>query len=179
MKYSFSILILFLSIQCFSAQTEFSSSKDIFERRHEVKLEIVKLMAMPMIETTYEYVHDRNKGYGATLLFNLNRNKRVDYPEYFSFTPFFRMYFDRDQQYGAKGFFVEAFTSLYSGVDQDSFTSKENDYFETSLGFSIGQKWINRGGFVFEVRLGVGRNLLGNSSVDFMLKGGAYVGYRF
>lgn len=49
MKYSFSILILFLSIQCFSAQTEFSSSKDIFERRHEVKLEIVKLMAMPMI----------------------------------------------------------------------------------------------------------------------------------
>ena len=89
------------------------------------------------------------------------------------------MYFDRNQQYGAKGFFVEAFTSIYSGVDNEWLGSDNKDYFETSLGFSVGQKWINSGGFVFEVRLGVGRNLLGNSSVDFIFKGGAYVGYRF
>ena len=180
MKFPFSsIFIIFLSVQFLNAQSQVDSSKDIFERNHEVKLETIKLLVMPMVEATYEYIHDRNKGYGATLLFNLNSDNRADYFEYFSVTPFFRMYFDRNQQYGAKGFFVEAFTSIYSGVDNEWLGSDNKDYFETSLGFSVGQKWINSGGFVFEVRLGVGRNLLCNSSVDFIFKGGAYVGYRF
>lgn len=135
------------------------------------------MLAIPIIETTYEFVHDRNKGYGATLLINLDNSK--DYWEAFSVTPFFRMYFDRDEQYGAKGFFVEGFSSFFSGPAAKKEANKDKNAFDVSLGFAVGQKMINSGGFVFEYRLGIGRNLLGNTEEDFLGKGGIYVGYRF
>ena len=116
-------------------------------------------------------------GYGASLLVNLNTNN--DYFENLSITPFFRMYFDRNEQYGAKEFFVESFLSFYNGDDKNLNSNTDTKYFETALGFSVGQKWINSAGFVFEVKLGVGRNLLGNSSNDAVLKGDFCIGYRF
>jgi hypothetical protein len=84
-------------------------------------------------------------GYGASLLVNFNPDN--DYFENVSITPFFRMYFDRDEQYGAKGFFVESFLSFYSGDNNfDYIGNNTNDsYFDTALGFSLGQKWINSG----------------------------------
>ena len=159
-----------------------NDSPSIFSRRQEVKIGIVKLLAGPIFEGTYEYIPDRNIGYGASLLFNFNTSN--DYFENFSISPFFRMYFQKDEQFGAKGFFVEAFTSFYSGKeDSDTlFGADRNNngsFFETAFGFSFGKKWINLKGFVFEAKLGFGRNLLGNSSIDAIIKGDLYVGYRF
>ncbi len=74
---------LFSLIFCFSffghAQNDSSS---IFSRRQEVKIGIVKLLAGPIFEGTYEYIPDRNIGYGASLLFNFNTSN--DYFENFS-----------------------------------------------------------------------------------------------
>jgi hypothetical protein len=91
------------------------------------------------------------------------------------------MYFDRDEQYGAKGFFVESFLSFYSGDNNfDYIGNNTNDsYFDTALGFSLGQKWINSGGFIFEIKAGVGRNLLGNATNNVIFKGDFSIGYRF
>jgi len=47
------------------------------------------------------------------------------------------------------------------------------------LGFGVGQKLINKSGFVFEYFIGVGRNLLGNSDETMLAKFGVNVGYRF
>ena len=170
---------LFALIFCLSflghAQND---SSTIFSKRHEVKIGIVKLLAAPILEGTYEYISDRNIGYGASLLFNFNTSN--DYFEDFSLTPFFRMYFQKDEQFGAKGFFVEAFTAFYTGKeDVDSNSNTTNSFFETAFGFSFGKKWINFKGFVFEVKLGIGRNLLGNTSFEVIGKGDLYVGYRF
>ena len=174
---------LFTLIFCLSffghAQND---SSTIFSKRHEVKIGMVKLLVAPILEGTYEYIPDRNIGYGASLLFNFNTSN--DYFEDFSLTPFFRMYFQKDEQFGAKGFFVEAFTAFYTGKeDVDTLTGSNsnttNSFFETAFGFSFGKKWINFKGFVFEAKLGIGRNLLGNTSFGVIGKGDLYVGYRF
>ena len=171
------LIVSFFIFFNLSAQSQ-DDAPSIFEKHDEVKVGIVKILAGPIFEGTYEYVKDRNMGYGASLLVNFNTDNH--YFENLSITPFFRMYFDRDEQYGAKGFFVESFLSLYTGDDNDlELNTADSKYFETALGFSVGQKWINSGGFVFEVKLGVGRNLLGNSSFDAIFKGDFCVGYRF
>ncbi|GAL67733.1 hypothetical protein JCM19301_1020 [Jejuia pallidilutea] len=41
------------------------------------------------------------------------------------------------------------------------------------------EKWINTAGFVFELKVGAGRNLLGNTDSDAILKADFYLGYRF
>ena len=174
-----SLLILSLFI-CFNltGQSE-TDAPTIFDKHNEVKIGAIKILAGPIFEGSYEYVKNRNVGYGASLLVNLNPGN--DYFENFSVTPFFRMYFDRDEQYGAKGFFVESFLSFYSGKDifDSDGDNKEESYFDTALGLSLGQKWINSAGFIFELKLGGGRNLLGNAPFEAIFKGDFSIGYRF
>ena len=177
MKHLFSIFFISFSFQFLSAQTQAQSSNVVFDSRHEIKLEAIKLLAIPVIELNYEYIKDGNQGFGAILLLNLDKEK---FKEKFSLTPYFRFYFNTNQEYGAKGFFVKAFTSFYSGRDIELFSSTQKDnYFDIALGFGVGQKLINNSGFVFEYYIGAGRNLLGNSNETFLGKLGVNLGYRF
>jgi hypothetical protein len=101
------------------------------------------------------------------------------------------MYFQSNEDYGAKGFFVEGFTSFFGGRDffeyyEDTngdgfndFREDEQTFFDIAIGISLGKKWINTSGFVFETRIGGGRALLGNSDIGLIIKGDLYVGYRF
>lgn len=177
MKNALTAIVILLSIQFSTAQAPMDSPKDFSERRHELKLETIKLLAVPAFELNYEYIKDVNQGFGAILLLNLDKE---NYFEKLSLTPYFRFYFNTSQEYGAKGFFVKAFTSIYSGRDLDYFFGDErDDYFDIALGFGVGQKLINKSGFVFEYFIGVGRNLLGNSDETILAKFGVNVGYRF
>jgi hypothetical protein len=122
-------------------------------------------------------------GYGAMLLVNLDTKYDL-YPIDYAFTPFFRMYFDKNEDYGAKGFFIETFLSLYGGTHKEyglfrSSNKSFGKFFDTALGFSLGQKWINSGGFILEGKLGVGRNLIGKAPFEAIVKGDIYIGYRF
>ncbi|MGB0186867.1 MAG: hypothetical protein ACPF88_08005 [Flavobacteriaceae bacterium] len=177
MKKLLLFLLVLSSTQFSIAQTETQLPKDISERRHELKLDAIKLLSIPAIELNYEYIKDVNQGFGATLLLNMDDE---NYFEKFSFSPYFRFYFNTNQEYGAKGFFVKAFTSFYSGRDLDYFLEEQrDDYFDIAIGFAVGQKLINKSGFVFEYFIGAGRNLLGNSDETIMAKFGVNVGYRF
>jgi hypothetical protein len=171
------ILSLFMCVKL-SAQSE-KESLSIFDKHNEVRIGVIKILAGPIFEGTYEYVKNRNVGYGASLLVNFNSEN--DYFENLSVTPFFRMYFDRDEQYGAKGFFVESFLSFYSGDDNYDYSGNNTNtsHFDTAFGFSLGQKWVNSAGFIFEIKLGGGRNLLGNAPEGGVLKGDFSIGYRF
>jgi len=93
-------LTLLISFVSFSQKDE---KQDIFNRKHEVKLGAVKLLTGGIFEATYEYVQDKNKGFGISLLVNFDKNN--DYLENYSITPFYRMYFQTYEDYGAKGFF--------------------------------------------------------------------------
>lgn len=184
MKKFFTLLFLLSITTITFAQTTDSDASSVLDKRHEVRLGAVKMLAGPIFESSYEYVIDRNKGFGATLLLNLDKSNK--YLEDFSITPYYRMYFQKTQEYGAKGFFVEGFSSFFTGSYDDYNTLiggetivKEKDFFDVSLGLALGKKWINSTGFVFEARIGAGRNLLGNSNVDALFKGDLSIGYRF
>ena len=187
MKKAILILLLFTSFVSFSQETD--TKKDIFERKHELRLGAIKMLSGGIFETSYEYIKDSNQGFGATLLVNFDSGN--EYLENYSITPFYRMYFQTFEDYGAKGFFVEGFTSFFGGDNEDDYyfepdfaggssTYIEGDkFFDISIGLALGKKWINSAGFVFEIKAGAGRNLLGNSDYDALFKGDLYIGYRF
>ncbi len=154
------------------------SQNSIFDRRHEVKAGSIKLLAGPILEGTYEYINNRDFTYGISVLGNLdNRN---NYYEDFSVTPFARFYFQETKEFGANGLFVEGFAKYSSGYyDYDSYDT-DRKYSATALGISVGKKWINRTGFVFEILVGAGRTI-GNADIkpDFIFRGDLNLGYRF
>ncbi len=178
------LLLSFLALCtiCISNAQDTDKEKiDVFDRKHEVRLGAMKLLSGSILEGSYEYILDSNQGFGAYVLVNFDAGN--EWFENYSLTPYYRMYFQTNEDYGAKGFFVEGFTSFFSSDFDfvDSILGEDNnkDVFDISIGLSLGKKWINTSGFVFEAKLGAGRNLLGNADSDVLIKGDFYIGYRF
>ena len=171
-----SIILLFFLLTAVS----YSQTKDvtIFERKHELKVGAIKLLAGPILEGTYEYISSKDFSYGASLLVNLNNSN--DFGEDFSITPFARFYFQETKEYGAYGFFVEGFAKYSTGENNIWGNYNDPSYNAVSLGLSIGRKWINSSGFVFEPLFGVGRTL-GNAdnAPEAFIRGDLFIGYRF
>ncbi|WP_127844529.1 hypothetical protein [Psychroflexus aestuariivivens] len=189
-KLILSLMFYFIFIIGFSQESSSndenqSNSKSIFDRKNEVRLGAIKMLSATIFEATYERIINNNAGYGSSLLINLNQSNQ--YLEDFSITPFFRMYFQTFEDYGAKGFFVEGFSSFFVGKNYDyvyysgvEYGREEHEtFFDTSIGLAIGKKWINTSGFVFEIKAGAGRNLLDTSDIPVLFKGDFYIGYRF
>ena len=181
MKNFFYIILVFSF--CFNVQAQQENSEEsnnVLTRKHEVRLGALKLLAGGIFEGSYEYVIDSNQSFGAHLLVNFDQGN--EYFENHSITPYYRMYFQTREDYGAKGFFVEGFVSFFL-TDYDLFDTSgmidSNDVFDTSIGLTLGKKWINTAGFVFEIRLGAGRNLLNEANFDALFKGDFSIGYRF
>ena len=187
----FYLLLLLVSSYGFAQNLEekkmtFKEKQNIFDRKHELKLGAIKMLSGTILEITYEYINTSDFTYGSSLLFNLNSEN--DYPEDISITPFARFYFNESKEYGAKGFFVEGFAKFlsgkYYGTDYDNtnfnFFENQKKFTAASIGLSLGKKWINKSGFVFETLLGVGRNIgaKGNAP-DASFRGDLFLGYRF
>ncbi len=174
-----SICILF-SILTFAQEN--NEKVSILEKKHEVKVGAIKLLAATVFEGTYEYVHSKDFTYGASVLFNFQKDN--EFPEKFSATPFARFYFQESKEYGANGFFVEGFGKIIKGnnyvYNNSTFTDDEESFTATAIGLSLGKKWINSSGFVFEILVGAGRRL-GSSEVapDAFFRGDLNIGYRF
>ena len=169
-----------LSFSASYAQDESNISTAVEDKKHEVRLSTLKLLAGGIIEGSYEYILDENQGFGSQLLVNLNKNS--DYIENFSVTPYYRFYFQTKEDYGARGFFVEGFSSFFLSdfeLDNNIETIDSDNVFDISLGIALGIKWLNTTGFVFEIKAGGGRNVLGNASFEGLFKGDFSIGYRF
>ena len=66
---------------------------------------------------------------------------------------------------------------LEDGNGGVNFTENDENFFDISVGLALGKKWINSAGFVFEIKLGGGRNLLNASEFDAIIKGDNFL-YR-
>jgi hypothetical protein len=65
------VLISFsFSIASFCQETPIEKPKEssIFNRKHELKAGGIKLLAGPIFEATYEYIHSKNFTYGSSIL---------------------------------------------------------------------------------------------------------------
>ena len=189
MKKTFLLFLISFSTFGISQEVE---KKSIYDRKHEVKIGAIKMLAGPIFEGTYEYIQSKDFTYGGSLLINLNSN--TEYPEDFSITPFARFYFQESKEYGAKGFFVEGFGKYTSGKDYYNnyydytidtngnyiYEDKILKYNVASIGLALGKKWINSSGFVFEILGGVSRTIgNSNNAPDALFRGDFNIGYRF
>jgi len=148
------------------------------------------LIGFKFFDVGYERILNEESSIGANLLFNLdNDSDATSLDEYrtFSITPYYRHFFSNKY---AQGFFVEAFTMLHTAkdYDYDYFEPHTDPYYndngsdkytDFAVGISAGAKWVSKRGFVAEIYLGIGRDLLGNNDDEVVGRGGVAIGYRF
>jgi hypothetical protein len=166
-----------------SISTE-TDKPSIFIKTHELKIGAIKLLAVPALEGTYEFVKNKNYSYGVALLINIGDKEELS--ETFALTPFGRFYFQETQEYGSKGLFVEGFARIanvnyYQNYDYWFYSPKDlKNYTQFAIGFCIGKKWVNSSGFVFEIMGGAGRSLNAPTDAPNIIgRGDVNVGYRF
>ncbi len=102
----------------------------------------------------------------------------------FYLSPYYRFYFGKKY---AAGFFIEGF-GLLSSYEQttvdfgpvDPIISEENKL-AFALGIGVGGKWVTKSGFIGELGLGIGRNIVNpDDFADSIIgKVSVGVGYRF
>jgi len=180
------VLFTFLTAALTQAQVTYpESSSQVYNKQNEVRLGAAKLLSGIGFEANYEFVKDTNQGFGASVFIVFNDYDYFD--QKFVVTPYYRFYFTKSEEYGAKGFFVEGFADFYSGKQEENIFNyttfesytKDRNFFDIAAGLTIGKKWINTAGFVLEMKAGYGRNILNNSTYDGIFKGDISVGYRF
>ena len=185
MKQSILLLTLLCTLMSFSQETtnDFDTSK-----RDEIKLNMTNLIGFKWFDVGYERIINEESSFGVGALISLGDNSDTGLDEYrtFSMTPFYRHFFSKKY---AQGFFVEAFSMLHTGKDEtyviyDSLPTsngqyEEDNYTDFAIGISAGAKFITKRGFIAEIYLGIGRDLLGNSYNEVVGRGGIAIGYRF
>ena len=125
------------------------------------------------MQITYEKINDPYSSFGADIFLNFNdTNASRSWSDKLALTPFYRFYFFDKRDFGGSGFFTEVFSKFsfgesdveyYYGLNNpniEPYTEiKEEDFFDVALGAAIGQKWVNKKGWTFELSLGFGRYL--------------------
>lgn len=175
-KITLSALLLIISISLFAQENEI--------KRNELKINMSNLIGFKWFDVTYERLLNEESSIGVGTLFSLDKESEgLDEYRTFSITPYYRQFFSSKY---AEGFFVEAFTMLHSGKDYeynyDSYVNEnrtENKYTDLAVGISVGGKWVTKRGFVAEVYAGIGRDLLNQSDIEVVGRGGVSIGYRF
>ena len=140
---------------------------------NELKLDILDILSQPALQITYEKINDPYSSFGADIFLNFNdTNASGSWSDKLALTPFYRFYFFDKRDFGGSGFFAEVFSKLsfgendmeyYYGLNNpniEPYTEiKKEDFFDVALGAAIGQKWVNRKGWTFELSVGFGRYL--------------------
>jgi len=154
--------------------------------RTEVKFNAFNLLALELLDVSYETLINEESSFGVGVLVNIGNTDGIfDYYRTFSLTPFYRRYFSKGY---ASGFFIEGFGMINSGEEDDFIYNEitmENErtgdkYTDFALGISIGGKFISKRGFVVEVYSGIGRNFLSDEfTPEVVGRGGVSLGFRF
>lgn len=184
------VIILFITTLSIAQEKERRYPQDN-NKHHELKINAFSLIALSSLDVTYESLINDNSSFGVDLFLNFNQDDDIGFPRTFSLTPYYRWFFA--EELAARGFFVEAFGMLntheddnndyydnYGNYVSNSNNSKVTDF---ALGISVGGKFITKTGFIAEVYLGIGRNLLNKTTdiyeTNIVTRGGISLGYRF
>lgn len=177
------ILTTVLFIATLSTFAQESEDQEFF-KKNELKINMSNLIGFKWLDVGYERILNEESSIGFGTLITLDSEiEGLDAYRSFSITPYYRHFFSNKY---AQGFFVEAFTMLHSGEEElyyndfGSYNSYvEEKYTDLAAGISVGAKWITPRGFVAEIYAGIGRDLLGESDIEVVGRGGVSIGYRF
>jgi hypothetical protein len=159
----------------------------IQERKSEVKLGVVQLLAITRINLEYERILDSYSSFGGNIVFDTEKEEDLN----FRFNGFYRMYFSSSEEYGQKGFFIQGLVNYSNGSDYEYSTTfdqfgnyitegKKTNYNAINAGFGLGKKWINKKGFVLQGVISFGRKLTGSENApEYVIPAALSLGYRF
>ena len=137
--------------------------------KNELRINALSFLAATDINIFYERILNRSSSYGLSIFINGGDDDiEITYRK-FAINPYYRFYFYNTKEYGARGTFIEAFSS---------FASLESESLQVSLGMTIGRKLINTRGFSFELFLGLSRYITGSNNGVYIPIGIA-LGKRF
>ena len=189
MKKIISALLLVMVLFNLKAQELNSNQESGSERKNDVTLDPFLLIAVPMLNVSYERLIDKKMGVGVNAMIVLD-----DYEsDYFTqFSPYFRYYLGKKY---ASGFFFEGFVPVtiqkewsYNWVYDEpnnmyyTYDTGEKTFTTVGFGFGVGGKWVIKNRLVIEASGGIARRF-GNfdrndfSPVTGKIMGG--IGYRF
>jgi len=186
-----SYLILLVITLCSTAMfSQDQAENNVSQNFNELKINMTNLIGFKWADIAYERTLNEESSIGINVLTRIGSDRNNDgdagLDEYrtFSITPYFRQFFGKKY---AQGFFVEGFAMVHSGEDQnydfDSITQNGSysydKYTDLAIGISAGAKFVTKRGFVAEIYLGLGRDLLDQSNLDVVGRGGIALGYRF
>ncbi len=114
---------------------------------NEIRLNALSFLAEEDLNIFYERILNKSSSLGISMFINAGDGSMLT-DRKFAINPYYRFYFYNSKEYGARGFFIEGFSS---------FASVENESLQVSLGMTIGQKWVNTNGFSFELFVGLAR----------------------
>ena len=136
---------------------------------NELRVNALSFLTVSDINIFYERILYRSSSFGLSMFINGGDDVGDITDRKFAINPYYRFYFYNSKEYGARGFFVEGFSS---------FASLESESLQVSLGMSIGQKWVNTNGFSFELFLGLSRYITGSDN-ELYVPVGIAIGKRF
>lgn len=175
----------FLPLIAFCQNTE-SVTEESTQTIQEIKVDVLEGLLVPNIEISYEYALSYSSGIGALTKIDLS-GEDVDFTAKFVLQPYYRQYFYQKQDFGINGVFIEgclryAVGKAYTYDDSEfpyPIEPNEVHWHSAGIGFSLGKKWINQNGFLFEALIGGGRYLAATDGPEGFFNGGLVVGYRF
>ncbi len=175
-----------IAILVIATSSIFAQEKENQEylRKNEVKINMSNLIGFKWLDVGYERVLNEESTIGVNTLFSLDDEiDGLDEYRTFSITPYYRHFFSNKY---ARGFFVEAFTMLHSGKEEIYYSNSSTydtyvneKYTDFAVGISAGAKFVTKRGFVVEIYAGIGRDLLGQSDIEVVGRGGVSIGKRF
>ena len=133
---------------------------------NELRVNALSFLTVSDINIFYEKILNRSSSFGLSMFINGGDDVGDITERKFAINPYYRFYFFNSKEYGARGFFVEGFSS---------FASLESESLQVSLGMSIGQKWVNTHGFSFELFLGLSRYIT-DSDNELYVPAGVAIG---
>ena len=137
--------------------------------KNELRINALSFLAATDINIFYERILNRSSSYGLSMFINAGDDTLELTDRRFALNTYYRFYFYNTKEYGARGFFVEGFSS---------FASLESESLQVSLGMTIGTKRINTSGFSFELFAGLSRYITGTDN-SFYIPVGVAIGKRF
>ena len=154
------------------------------ERKNDIMLDPILLIAIPVINFNYERLLNENSGVGVNALIYLGDSDDEDL--FSQFSPYYRMYFGKKY---ASGFFVEGFVPIMSSrytrhsdiyYDGNSYYQNSEEIRETNVGAGIGfgGKWLTKKNIVFELSGGIAR-IFGSDDKELTGRYMMGIGYRF
>lgn len=135
---------------------------------NEIRLNALSFLVEEDLNIFYERMLNKSSSLGISMFINAGDESLLTYRK-FAVNPYYRFYFYNTKEYGARGFFIEGFSS---------FASVENESLQVSLGMTIGQKWVTTHGFSFELFLGLARYIT-DTALEAHAPVGIAIGKRF